>query len=127
MDEKNSLTEIDKEQGVSTTKKSPIVAPTRKAVKKKSTITKLVLIGIALLIGAIFAFVPMRFGLTQYHPFLSKESISLGLDLQGGVYAVYQATNTDTDNFDSKMEGTRSALENLLATQGYTEASIVRE
>ena len=127
MDEKNSLTEVDKEKDTQAVKKSPVVAPTRKAVKKKSTITKLVLIGVAMLIGAIFAFVPMRFGLTQYHPFLSKESISLGLDLQGGVYAVYQATNTDTENFDSKMEGTRSALENLLATQGYPEASIVRE
>lgn len=127
MDEKNSLTEVDKEKDTRAVKKSPVVAPTRKAVKKKSTITKLVLIGVAMLIGAIFAFVPMRFGLTQYHPFLSKESISLGLDLQGGVYAVYQATNTDTENFDSKMEGTRSALENLLATQGYPEASIVRE
>lgn len=126
MDEKNSLT--DNAASESTPSKSAAVtAPTRKAIKKKSTITKLVFIGIAMVIGLIFAFVPMRFGLTLYHPFLSKEAISLGLDLQGGVYAVYQASNTDTDNFDSKMEGTRSALETLLSAQGYTEASIVRE
>lgn len=128
MDENNSLTELNEEsEGTRERKAAPVVAPTRKAVKKKSTITKLVLIGIAMVIGIIFAFVPMRFGLTLYHPFLSKESISLGLDLQGGVYAVYQATNTDTENFDGKMEGTRSALENLLVSQGYTEATIVRE
>ncbi|MDE6966408.1 MAG: hypothetical protein K2O94_05470, partial [Clostridiales bacterium] len=66
MDDKNSLMEIEKEQDVKAIKKAPVVAPARKAVKKKSTITKLVLIGIALLVGAIFAFVPMRFGLTQY-------------------------------------------------------------
>ncbi|MCH5165260.1 MAG: protein translocase subunit SecD [Clostridiales bacterium] len=127
MDEKNSLTDIEQEVELTPAKKAPVVAPAHKAIKKKSTITKLVLIGVAMVIGMIFAFVPMRFGLTLYHPFLSKEAISLGLDLQGGVYAVYQATNTDTDNFDSKMEGTRSALQTLLANKGYTEATIVRE
>ncbi|MDE5593418.1 MAG: protein translocase subunit SecD [Clostridiales bacterium] len=125
MDEKNSLTEIDT---VSTSeRKVQIAPPAHKAIKKKSTIVKLVLIGVAMVIGIILAFVPMRFGLKLYHPFLSKESISLGLDLQGGVYAVYEATNTDTDNFDSKMEGTKASLESLLTSKGYTEATIVRE
>lgn len=125
MDEKNSLTEFEHDQIAE--RKAPTVAPAHKAVKKKSTIVKLVLIGVAMLIGVIFAFVPMRFGNTLYHPFLSKESISLGLDLQGGVYAVYQATNTDTGSFDTKMEGTRSSLESMLADKGYTEATVVRE
>ncbi|MDE7163851.1 MAG: protein translocase subunit SecD [Clostridiales bacterium] len=123
MDEQNSLT-VEK---ANAERKNAVAPPAHKAVKKKSTIVKLVLIGIAMVIGMILAFVPMRFGLTLYNPFLSKESISLGLDLQGGVYAVYQATNTDTSNFDAKMEGTRSSLESLLATKGYTEATIVRE
>lgn len=123
MNENNSLTEKNQ---ASAEIKIP-AAPAHKAVKKKSTIVKLVLIGIAMVIGIILAFVPMRFGLTLYHPFLSEESISLGLDLKGGVYAVYQATNTDTGNFDAKMEGTRSSLESLLSTKGYTEATIVRE
>lgn len=122
MDENTSLTDMPAPE-----RKAPVVAPSHKAVKKKSTITKLVLIGIATLIGAIFAFVPMQFGLNIYDPLLSEERISLGLDLKGGVYAVYQATNTDTDNFDSKMDGTRAALESMLADKGYTEATIVRE
>ncbi len=127
MDEKNSLTEIESGENKSSAKSKTAVQPARKAVKKKSTIVKLVLIGVALLIGMIFAFVPMQFGLKNYNPFLSAESISLGLDLKGGVYAVYRATNTDTDDFDTKMEGTRSALSSMLADQGYTEATIVRE
>lgn len=126
MDEKNSLTEIERANDKAANK-TPVVAPAKKAVKKKSTITKLVLIGIAMVIGMIFAFVPMRFGLEIYDPLLSAERISLGLDLKGGVYAVYQATNTDTDDFDAKMEGTRSALENLLASEGYAEATVIRE
>lgn len=127
MDEKNSLTETEREVDTVTERKATTVTPTHKAVKKKSTITKLVILGIVLVLGMVFAFVPMRFGLTIYNPFMSKESISLGLDLQGGVYAVYQATNTDTDNLDSKMDGTRSSLESLLVSKGYTEATVVRE
>ena len=125
MDEQNSLTE--EERVTVQDRKVQVAAPAHKAIKKKSTIVKLVLIGVAMVIGLILAFVPMRFGLTLYHPFLSTESISLGLDLKGGVYAVYQATNTDTGNFDAKMEGTRASLESLLSSKGYTEATIVRE
>ncbi len=124
MDKNNSLTEAEETAAT----KTPVTpAPAHKAVKKKSTITKLVTLCILLVVGLIFCFCPMQFGFTDYYPFCSKESISLGLDLQGGVYAVYQATDTSTDNFDSKMEGTRSSLENLLVSKGYTEATVVRE
>ncbi len=130
MDENTSLTEVNNADEVAATETKNVSGPAEyrkphKAVKKKSTITKLVLIGIVLVLGMIFAFVPMRFGFTLYNPF--AQSISLGLDLKGGIYAVYQATNTDTDNFESKMEGTRSSLERLLVSKGYTEATVVRE
>ncbi len=103
-------------------------APVHKAVKKKSTITKIVLMSVALVVGLIFCFVPMRFGLTDYHPFCSKESISLGLDLEGGVYAVYDVPNyEDIPNFASKMDGTRSSLQAMLVSKGYGESTVVRE
>lgn len=127
MDETTSLTDVKSEKSDTHTERKAADAPTHKAVKKKSTITKLVLIGVALVLGLILTFCPMRFGFTLYYPFCSSESISLGLDLKGGVYAVYQATNDDTDNFDSKMEGTRSSLESLLVSKGYPEATVVRE
>lgn len=102
--------------------------PAHKAVKKKSTITKIVLMGLLLIVGLILCFVPMTFGAYDYHPFCSKESISLGLDLEGGVYAVYDVPNyTDISNFDSKINGTRSSLEAMLVSKGYTEATVVRE
>ncbi len=123
MDETTSLAEAEQSENVTSKKQqSP---PVRKAVKKKSTIVKLVLIGVALILGMILTFCPMNFGLTTYNPFVS--SISLGLDLEGGMYAVYQASNTDTEDFESKMEGTRSALESLLVSEGYSEATVVRE
>lgn len=121
MDNNTSLTE-EKQNRPST------APPAHKAVKKKSTITKLVLTCVALVIGMIFCFVPMRFGLTDYHPFMSKESISLGLDLEGGVYAVYDVPNyTEISNFESKINGTRSSLEAMLIGKGYAEATVVRE
>ena len=96
-----------------------------KPVKKKSTIVKLVFIGLALVLGMLIAFCPMRFGFWNYKPFMSN--IKLGLDLEGGVYAVYQATETDTDNFASKLEGTRASLQALLVSKGYAEATVVIE
>ena len=126
MDETTSLTEIEKNavgKGQNKLPDAPKVP--HKAVKKKSTIVKLALIGVALVVGMILAFCPMRFGFTLYNPFV--KSISLGLDLKGGVYAVYQATNTDTENFDSKLDGTRSSLESLLVSKGYSEATVVIE
>lgn len=126
MDETTSLTEVDRKvEAVEAASNLPGDAPKHKAVKKKSTIVKLAIIGVLLILGAIFAFCPMQFGLYDYNPFINQ--ISLGLDLKGGVYAVYQATNTDTDSFESKMDGTRLSLENLLVSQGYSEATVVRE
>lgn len=128
MGKRTSVTEVESTSGGQAAEsKVSDAAPVRKAIKKKSSIVKIVLMCVLLVVGMIFAFCPMRFGLENYYPFCSKESISLGLDLQGGVYAVYRATNTDTDNFDSKMEGTRSSLENLLVSKGYSEATVVRE
>lgn len=128
MGKRTSVTEVEPvSNGQALESKVSDAAPPRKAIKKKSTIVKIVLMCVLLVVGMIFAFCPMQFGFENYYPFCSKESISLGLDLQGGVFAVYRATNTDTDNFDSKMEGTRSSLESLLVSKGYSEATVVRE
>lgn len=128
MGKRTSVTEVEPvSDGQALESKVSDAAPTRKAIKKKSTIVKIVLMCVLLVVGMIFAFCPMQFGFENYYPFCSKESISLGLDLQGGVFAVYRATNTDTENFDSKMEGTRSSLESLLVSKGYSEATVVRE
>lgn len=125
MDEKTSLTETG-EKGNTKAKEFKNIPQQHKAVKKKSTIVKLALIGVALILGLLLSFLPVHFpNFEVYTPF--AQSISLGLDLKGGIFAVYQATNTDTDNFESKMEGTRSALESLLVSKGYSEATVVRE
>ena len=55
------------------------------------------------------------------------DAISLGLDLRGGVYTVYQAENNGDPDFDTKMESTVSILTSRLTRQGFTEATVTRQ
>ena len=55
------------------------------------------------------------------------EAISLGLDLRGGVYTVYQAENDGSLDFESKMDSTVSILTSRLTRQGFTEANVTRQ
>ena len=55
------------------------------------------------------------------------DAISLGLDLRGGVYTVYQAEETDDSDFDTKMNSTVSILTSRLTRQGFTEATVTRQ
>ncbi len=96
-------------------------------MKKKSSIIKLSLIGVVLAIGIILSVCSFNlpFGFKNYNSFAS--SIKLGLDLKGGVYAVYDAESAGVDNFDTKLEGTQKRLQDLLVAKGYTEAVITIE
>jgi len=55
------------------------------------------------------------------------EAISLGLDLRGGVYTVYQAEDDGSEDFDSKMNSTVNILTSRLTRQGFTEATVTRQ
>ncbi len=55
------------------------------------------------------------------------DAISLGLDLRGGVYTVYQAEDNSDPDFDTKMESTVSILTSRLTRQGFTEATVTRQ
>ena len=90
------------------------------------------ILGIILILGTVFAFVSLdngELGLYNYKAF--PKAISLGLDLSGGVYAVYDI-DTEQESYaamtqDEKtaaIEGTRAAMETLLFNKGYTEASV---
>jgi len=101
-------------------------------VKKYKSITILTILGIILILGTVFAFVSLdkgELGLYNYKAF--PKAISLGLDLSGGVYAVYDI-DTEQESYaemtqDEKtaaIEGTRAAMETLLFNKGYTEALV---
>lgn len=55
------------------------------------------------------------------------DAISLGLDLRGGVYTVYEAEDDGADDFESKMSSTVGILTSRLTRQGFTEATVTRQ
>ena len=56
------------------------------------------------------------------------ESLSLGLDLRGGMYVEYSAKAPagSEANYDELMNGTMTIITNRLADKGYTEANVQR-
>ncbi len=95
---------------------------------KTKAIVVLVIVGILLIFGTVFAFVSLdkgELGLNDYIAY--PNNISLGLDLSGGVYAIYEASGDNTDNLDTRMDGTVQSLSDLLFDKGYTEATVERQ
>jgi len=99
-------------------------------VKKWQSIVVLTVLAILIVFGSVFGFVSLKngeLGLYNYNAYVTK--ISLGLDLSGGVYAVYSVdqsklTDEQKENVDALIEGTRASLESLLFSKGYTEAQV---
>lgn len=54
-------------------------------------------------------------------------AISLGLDLRGGVYAVYKAKDPNQADLDSLIEGTISIMRTRLSDKGYNEATVTKQ
>lgn len=55
------------------------------------------------------------------------QAISLGLDLRGGVYTVYEAKDDGDGNFETKLAATISVLTGRLTRQGFTEATVTQQ
>lgn len=97
-------------------------------MKRKSSLVKFILVLVATAIGLVASFVSFSFNtiggnVWNYNGFV--HAIDLGLDLEGGVYAVYEASGETPD--DASMNGTVTQLTDMLTNQGYTEATVVRE
>lgn len=96
-------------------------------MKKKSSIIKLALIGVVLVIGIVLSVCSFRLPFSYYNYNSFASSIKLGLDLKGGIYAVYDSESAGVDNFDAKLAGTQKRLQDLLVSKGYTEALVTIE
>ena len=96
-------------------------------MKKTSSIIKLIVVGVALAICMILATCSFRIPGTDYNYNSFASVIDLGLDLKGGVYALFEASSEDTTDFADKLEATKSRLTEMLTSRGYTEAVVVTE
>lgn len=87
--------------------------------KKISSIVKLAIVAVIVVIGALLTFCSWYVPGT-FHKFNSfASSIKLGLDLKGGIYAVYEADSNGVNNFSERLTQTQNRLTDLLTEKGY--------
>ena len=92
-------------------------------MKRKSLVTLFVTLLLVVLVGTL------AINGAQVGKYILKpvgQAISLGLDLRGGIYAVYLG-DTTAENFDEQMDATVTIMRNRLTSAGYTEANITRQ
>ncbi|MGI5849169.1 MAG: protein translocase subunit SecD [Christensenellales bacterium] len=95
-------------------------------MKKRNIITMVIVI-LVVCAAVYFGMTGFWVGIYRIDPL--PQQVNLGLDLTGGVYAVYQADPGDlgANEFAAKLGTTISALRNRLDSKGYTEATIVQQ
>lgn len=98
-------------------------------MNKKKSIAIFVIVGIIIIVAAVFGFVKFPIGLYDYNGYAS--SIKLGLDLAGGVSAVFDVKDTDengnkidADTLKASLDGVKASLQDLLTSKGYTESVV---
>lgn len=92
---------------------------------RRRSIIWLVVIVLIFSVAVYFGMTGFQIGVYKMEPLYKQ--ISLGLDLTGGGYAVYQAQHdgmTD-DEFQGKLDTTMGVLRQRLDEKGYTEATVV--
>ncbi|MDR0696363.1 MAG: protein translocase subunit SecD [Christensenellaceae bacterium] len=89
-----------------------------------------------ILIGAIILIFPLngqdsvQVGNSDVDFYWIAKTIKLGLDLEGGMLAIYNADLTeftDSDEAERALDGTVTNLTNILFSKGYTEAVVTKQ
>lgn len=98
-------------------------------MNKNKSIIVLTVVSVFIILMAVFAVVefPIADTVIDYHGY--ARTIKLGLDMSGGVSAVFRVNRegiTDNDAFDSAVDGTVSSLTSMLVGKGYTEATVTK-
>lgn len=89
---------------------------------RKKSIVVLVLLAIFIVLMTVFAVIEFPIGVYDYTGY--AKTISLGLDLSGGVSAVYIVDEEQTDDLQTRIDGTVTGLQTLLVSKGYTESVV---
>ncbi len=95
---------------------------------KKRSIIKFVIVAILAAIGIVLCCGPIPIAGTDYVYNGFANSISLGLDLSGGLSVVYdcEATKQGTD-LNTAIDATVNRLSDILYSEGYSEATVKRQ
>ena len=89
---------------------------------RKKSIVVLTLLAVFIVLMTVFAVVEFPIGLYDYTGY--AKTIKLGLDVSGGVSAVFIVDEPETDDLQTRIDGTVQGLQNLLVSKGYTESVV---
>ena len=98
-------------------------------MSKKKSKFKFILTGIFIVLGIILCSFSFDIPGTYYTFNGWAKSIKLGIDLSGGVSAVYECSvdeGSSTD-LDSAIDATISRISSMLTNKGFTEATVVKQ
>ncbi|MBR4800115.1 MAG: protein translocase subunit SecD [Clostridia bacterium] len=93
-------------------------------MNKKKSIIVLSVVAVFIILMAVFAVVSFPIGDTVYDYNGYARTIKLGLDMSGGVSAVYEVVPDEYADLDVRVTGTISSMQSLLVSKGYTEATV---
>jgi preprotein translocase subunit SecD len=81
---------------------------------------------VVLVLGiVVFTYIGVNgFAVGRYDVLPFSKSITQGLDLKGGVYAVYEAQDTTQSDLPTKIKDAMEIMRNRLDAKGYTEATL---
>ena len=97
---------------------------------KKRARVGFILLSIFTVIGILLSVCSFNIPFTDYKYNGFANAISLGLDLSGGISAVYDCSlsrDSGTNDLSSAVDGTVTRLESILYNEGYSEASVTRQ
>lgn len=94
-------------------------------MNKPTAIKRFVMTIIFVIIGFVLTFCQFNIPFTNYTYNGFVNSIKLGLDLKGGIVAVYEASATENSDvsFDDALQATRTRIYNMI-TKDYSEAQV---
>lgn len=95
-------------------------------MNKKKSIVVLCIVSVFIILMAVFAVVSFPIAGTVYDYTGYAKTIKLGLDMSGGVSAVFNVVPDEYENLDNRVSGTISSLQSLLVSKGYTEATVTK-
>ena len=104
----------------------------RHTVTKKKAIVIAVILAVVIITLALFIF-PLngedsfKIGNSNYDFYWASKALRLGLDLEGGMYVVYQMDLEGVEDPDEAIESTIANLESILVSNNYTEATVTRQ
>ncbi len=102
----------------------------RNCMNKTKAIVKFCVIGVMVVLGLLLCFVEFTLPFTniKYEGFYNAIQSKMGIDLNGGVLAVFDVVEDEnTVDLDKEIDATINRIEDMLVSEGYLEATVTRQ